>query len=125
MAGSGSPRPQSALEARAPRAKPDPKPMRLLLGFVGLTSAVAFTTAMLPSVAPADAAAAGLSPDSGSSVAADTAPQVVHVKRYVTLEPGQTAPPQSTVVVPAQPAPQATSRPKAKPRVVTRTRQSG
>ena len=36
----------------APRSRPDPNPLRLMIGLAGLASAAAFTTAMLPSVTP-------------------------------------------------------------------------
>lgn len=112
-------RPRPALEARAPKSRPDPNPLRLMLGLAGLASASAFTAAMLPSVAPApDIAAAGpLTVDVAPVVQPE--PSVVHVTRYVTLQPGQTAPPQSTVVV------RPTPTPIVKLKIVTRTRQSG
>ncbi len=85
--------------------------MRTLLGLTGLAAFTAFCTAVI-------------SPPSGVDTSAATvetqvlpAPSVIHVKRYVQLQPGQTAPPQSVV----QAAPAATPRVV----VITRTRQSG
>jgi hypothetical protein len=109
--------PNGSSGMREPRSRPNPNPLRLMLGLAGLASAAAFTTAMLPSVAtqpepPASdpaVAAAAVQPD----------PSVKHVTRYVTLQPGQTAPPQSTVVIRPKPTPRVTVK------VVTRTRQSG
>ena len=104
--------------ARAPRSRPDPNPLRLMIGLAGLASAAAFTTAMLPSVTPkADAAQATDQPV--AAAVEQPSPSVLHVTRYVTLKPGETAPPQATVVVPPQPTPTVTVR------VVTKTRQSG
>ena len=84
--------------------------MRLAGGLVGLATASAIVSAML---APAPTTSA-------TSVAVLMAPgptqQVIHVKKYVQLQPGQTAPPQAVVQQPAAPA----------PRIVTvTTRQSG
>ena len=72
---------------------------------------------MLPSVSAAPQPAAALDPLAGTAAQPDL--PVRHVTRYVTLKPGQTAPPDSTVVVRPQPTPRVTVR------IVTRTRQSG
>lgn len=103
------------------RFRPNPSPLRMLLGLAGLASAAAFTTAMLPTVIPqADASAGqGQATDPGAAAGAQPDPSVRHVTRYVTLAPGQTAPPSSTVVVRPQPTPRVTVK------TVTRTRQSG
>lgn len=105
------PRPLPPLEARA-RARPDPNPLRLLIAFAGIASTSAIATAMLPSVLPAGVAngASGVS-------ATQQQPAVRHVTHYVTLQPGQTAPPNAPVVVQPTPTPQV--------QIVTRTRQSG
>lgn len=100
---------------RAPR--PDPNPMRLLLAMGGVASASALLTALLPSVAPVAADTSGLGSTDGTTVAAQPDPSVVHVKQYVVLAPGQTAPPKSQVLVKPTPTPRV--------RVVTTTRQSG
>jgi hypothetical protein len=95
---------------RPPR--PDANPLRLLVGFAGIASATAITTALLPSVTPP--------PANGTVVAADAvgpSPSVIHVTRVVMLQPGQTPPPQAQVVTLPTPTPRV--------RVVTTTRQSG
>lgn len=89
--------------------------MRLLYAFAGIASASAIVTVLLPSVLPAGALGpGGLTLD---AVAQGAAPSVRHVTRYVTLQPGQTAPPNAPVVVQPAPTPGV--------RIVTRTRQSG
>lgn len=141
--------------ATAPRRKPDPNPMRLMLGFAGIAAVSALTAAMVPSIAPApvdgsdavDAAATDPAADAGTpgsdQAQVDVAP-VQHITRYVLLQPGETPPPGATVMDPSQaaaavaatnaPSTSATARPTAKPtpqptpkpkRKVTRTRQSG
>ena len=84
------PRPEPA------RRRPDPGPLRMLVAFAGIASASALTTAMLPSVAPS-AAPASLDAGATAGQSRRPAPSVRHVNRYVTLKPGQTAPPQPTV----------------------------
>jgi hypothetical protein len=102
-----------ALDARPARVKADPNPLRMLLGLAGLASASAITSALLPSILPATAAAAT------QNDAAIVAPQpsVIHVTRTVRLAPGQTAPPNAPVQVQPQPTPQV--------RIQVVTRQSG
>jgi hypothetical protein len=124
-----APRPATATRAPAPaRRRADPSPMRLMFGVLGLASAAAFTTAMLPSIAPADASdtTAAADPNAVDPNATDPnagivspEPSVRHVTRYVTLKAGQTAPPKAKVIVRPKPTPKVTVR------VVTRTRQSG
>lgn len=99
------------------RKRPDAGPFRLMMGVVGMASAAALTTAMLPSITPQEQAVQ----DTAATTANDVvpAPSVQHVTRYVTLQPGQTAPPQSTVIVQPKPTPKVTVK------VVTKTRQSG
>ena len=90
----------------------------MLVTFAGIASASALAAAMLPSVAPAtDAAGAGSVAAGQVSEAAVAVPSVQHVIRYVTLKPGQTAPPHASVITRPTPTPRVT--------VVTRTRQSG
>ena len=104
-------RPRPDPGARFPRSRPDPNPMRMLLGLAGIASASAITSALLPSVLPREAA-----PVQVAEVVPVPQPSVVHVTRVVQLLPGQTPPPQALVVV--QPTP--------KPRIhVVTTRQSG
>jgi hypothetical protein len=98
------------LEARA-RTRPDPNPIRLLIAFAGIASTSAIATAMLPSVLPADATT------NAATISEVQQQPVQHVTQYVTLQPGQTAPPNAPVVVQPTPTPRV--------QVVTRTRQSG
>ena len=106
--------------AARPRQRPDANPARLMVGLAGLASAAALTTAMLPSVTPAADTVQALEPVTGAvGQASAPLPSVQHVTRYVQLLPGQTAPPQSTVVVRPQPSPRVTVK------VVTQTKQSG
>lgn len=109
---------------RPQRSRPNPNPMRLMLGMVGIATASAFTVAMVPSVVPGQAADAAVDGAIPAAVAAAPAPArtplpVRKVTRYVTLLPGQTPPPGAATQ--AQPAP----TPIVKTQIVTRTRQSG
>lgn len=110
--GSRVPRPEPGRGApRGPGARPDPSPLRLLLGLAGLASASAIASAMLPSVLPrADGAQVVL------DAAAVPEPSVIHVTKVVQLLPGETPPPQASVIVQPTPTPRV--------HVVT-TRQSG
>lgn len=94
-----------------PRSKPDPRPMRVLLGFTGLAAASAiFTAVALPPVATTASTV--------TTVADTSVAPVRHVIRYIQLKPGQTAPPNAAVQAAApQPTPRVV--------VVTTTRQSG
>lgn len=98
-----------------PRGRPDPNPMRIMIGMAGLASATALLTAMLPSVVP-DQVAVADAVDT-TTTALGPAPSVIHVTKVVTLEPGQTAPPNASVVVRPQPTPRI--------RVKVVTKQSG
>jgi len=100
-------------DPRARRGKPDPNPLRLLIGVAGVASASAVLTALLPSVMPTQVVDAG----AGFVAEAVPVPSVLHVTKFVTLKPGQTAPPNAPVVVQPTPTPRI--------RVVTVTRQSG
>ena len=92
----------------AGRPRPDPSAQRLAVAFGGVAAASALVTAFL---APTTAATA----TDQTVIVANPAP-VQHVTRYVQLLPGQTAPPDATVV----------QAPAATPRVVVvTTRQSG
>jgi hypothetical protein len=101
-------------QPRASRAKPDPNPLRLLLGLAGVASASALLTAMLPSVMPAQSVDAA---QQQNDAAVAPQPSVIHVQRVVQLAPGQTAPPNASVKVQPQPTPRV--------RVKVVTRQSG
>jgi len=94
-----------ATGAQAPRpqhTKPDPNPMRVVFGLAGLASATALMTAMLPSVTPAQASVVE---NVDTTTAVGPQPSVLHVTKTVVLQPGQTAPPNSSVVVQPQPTP--------------------
>ena len=110
VAPSARPRPEA-------RPRPDPNPMRLMAGFVGLASLSAIATGLLPSLTsgvPAGATSGAVQ----TTIAADAGSLPVrHVTRYVQLKPGQTAPPQASVVAAPRPTPRVV--------VVTTTRQSG
>lgn len=95
--------------AAARRERPNPGPMRFVVALAGLASASAIGTAIV--VPPPSFQTPG-----GQVAAAVPPGQVLHVVRYVQLQPGQTAPPNTVV----QQAPAPT------PRIVTvTTRQSG
>lgn len=108
---------------RPQRSKPDANPLRLLVGLAGIASASALVTAMLPSVSPTGLVVAADTTDTNVMTAVVPEPSVVHVTRYVTLQPGQTAPPQASVLVKPQPTPHVTVKVVQKVQVVTR--QSG
>lgn len=97
--------------ARPARTRPDPTSLRLLVGLAGVASASAITSALLPSVLRHPAATQTV-----TDVVPVPEPSVIHVTRVVQLLPGQTAPPQASVVVEPTPTPRV--------HVVT-TRQSG
>jgi hypothetical protein len=88
--------------------------MRIVIGMAGLASASALLTAMLPSVTPSQVAVVQAA---DTTTALGPQPSVVHVQKVVTLQPGQTAPPNSSVVI----------QPRPTPRVVVQvvTQQSG
>jgi hypothetical protein len=111
---------------RPQHSKPDANPLRLLVGLAGIASVSALVTAMLPSVSPTEMVIAADTTDTTvmtAVVAVAPEPSVVHVTRYVTLQPGQTAPPQSSVLVKPQPTPHVTVKIIKKVQVVTK--QSG
>lgn len=93
----------------SPRPRPDPTALRLAAGFIGVAASSAMVSAML-APAPIDATS------QTTSVQAASAPEIVHITRYVELKPGQTAPPQSVVLQQQAPAPKT---------VVVKTHQSG
>lgn len=95
-----------------PRSRPDPNPMRLMAGFIGLASLSAIASGLLPGVTPTSPVSAT------TTIVTDVAAlPAKHVTRYVQLKPGQTAPPQAAVVAAPKPTPRVV--------VVTTTRQSG
>lgn len=104
--------PAARASHRAVPARPDPRPMRTLIGLTGLvaTSAIASAIASQP----------------GGTIAATATTiqtqvvlpaEVRHITRYVQLQPGQTAPPSAVVRAAPDPTPRIV--------VVTTTRQSG
>lgn len=111
------------------RTRPNPNPMRLMLGMAGIATVSALTAAMAPSIVPQAASAPGGAAAPGGAVTAaaalpgETLPAaaapVRKVTRYVVLEPGQTPPPGAATKAQPQPTP------IVKTKVVTRTRQSG
>ena len=120
-------RPQAPVRPAPPprqqHSKPDANPLRLLVGLAGIASASALVSAMLPSVSPTEVVVAADTTSMTAVVAVMPEPSVVHVTRYVTLQPGQTAPPQSSVLVKPQPTPHVTVKVVKQVQVVTR--QSG
>jgi hypothetical protein len=104
-----------------PKKRPDARPMRLAFGVTGMAAFAAMATAMIspaPSAGGASAAtaAAGINGGSTDRGAVAAAQAIVHVKRTIVLQPGQTPPPAAIV----------TQLPAPSPRVVTIvTTQSG
>lgn len=96
---------------RAPVARPDARPMRMLIGLTGVAAMSALATAVAVPPAAGQATTTVVEAQVEPSVA------VTHVTRFVQLKPGQTAPPNA----PVKAAPAATPRVV----VVTTTRQSG
>ena len=109
------PAPPAAGAIAAPAAcQARPHPMRIVFGMAGLASATALLTAMLPSVTPSQVAVVE-AVDTTTTAAPE--PSVLHVTRVVTLNAGQTAPPNAPVVVKPKPTPRV--------RVKVVTKQSG
>jgi hypothetical protein len=92
-----------------PKAKPDPRPMRVALSFGGIAALSALSAAIVlpprpvtsaPVAADQPASAFG---DTGSQAASSSAPspatpQTSPTILYIQLAPGQTAPPGATVI---------------------------
>ena len=99
--------------AATPKARPDPRPLRIAFGMGAVATASALITAF---AAPGAGTATTHRADDGDRSRSGAAPSVRHVIQYVQLKPGQTAPPKAVVKqAPALP-------PKV---VVVTTRQSG
>ena len=92
-----------------PKAKPDPRPMRVALGFGGVAALSAVAAAIVLPPRPVTSAPVALeqpasaSGDASSQVATSSAPspatsQIPRPILYVQLAPGQTAPPGATVI---------------------------
>ncbi len=104
------------LPVPARKPKPDPRPLRLVIGLTGLATASALLTAFLSPATGAEAGTAGTTTVTVLPAGTPDPVPVRHIVRYVQLKPGQTAPPKA--VVKQAPAP--------KPRVVVvTTKQSG
>ncbi len=106
--------------AHAPKAKPDARPMRVVLvaGGIAALSAIATAIVMPPSQPMANAPAAQAPGAAGQ-------PAQIH---YVQLQPGQSAPPGAKVVDATAPQPTTVvtvvNAPAQKPRII-KTTQSG
>jgi hypothetical protein len=121
-----------AQAVHAPKAKPDPRPMRLALGAGGLAALSALLSAIVMPARPAvvvtatDAQQATLDP-TGTPITLQRPIQ------YVQLLPGQTAPPGAMVVDPSGPLPTAivvtvpapAQRQTAQKPIIIKTTQSG
>ena len=132
------PRPTVAVPT-APKAKPDPRPMRLALGAGTLAAVSIMTAGLVRYPAPAaDAAGDATTADAVTVETIATARPEVRIKHrtvYVQLKPGQKAPKGAKVIEGKAPPPRVVvTRIKGKPAtrqtrirrvVVTRTRQSG
>jgi len=111
--------------AHAPKARPDPRPMRFALSVGGIAAFSALTTAIVLPPRPAVNAdyqqGQAVDPGAGSG-------QVQRPVRYVQLSPGQTAPPGATVIDAGAPTPVTVvvtiTRPPQKA-IVIKTTQSG
>ena len=98
--------------AATPKARPDPRPLRIAFGM----GAVATASALITAFAAPGAGTATTTVQTTVTGAEAAAPSVRHIIQYVQLKPGQTAPPKAVVKqAPALP-------PKV---VVVTTRQSG
>lgn len=93
------------------RSRPNPGPMRALIGFGGLAALSAMATVVVRPPAGAGPASTPI-----TTLVPVAAAPVRHVTRYVQLRPGQTAPPHAAVKVVPQPTPRV---------VVVTTHQSG
>jgi hypothetical protein len=105
-----------AAPVHAPKAKPDPRPMRVALGFGGIAALSALSAAIV--LPPRPVTSAPVTVDQPASAASDSGqgatsaaptpgtPQTSPTILYIQLAPGQTAPPGATVI-------DATAAPKA------------
>jgi hypothetical protein len=112
--------------------RPDPRPMRLAIAASGLATASALAAAIMsPPALPASSVQvpiAGSTGDPGTAVITIQQPVptpiVKHVKRYITLKPGQTPPPSALATQLPAPTPRVIVV-QAPRQVVVTTRQSG
>lgn len=96
---------RSPINAHPPKAKPDPRPMRIALGAGGLA---AFSALMTAIVLPPRPTVVITTPDSQQAfdpAASATPLQVQRPVQYVQLQPGQTAPAGAKVIDAAAPKP--------------------
>jgi hypothetical protein len=114
-----------------PRSRPDPRPTRLALAAGGLATASALAVAIMtpPAVSPASVQVpVARASDPGTAVVTVEQPVptpiVKHVKRYITLNPGQTPPPSALATQLPAPTPRIVVV-QAPRQVVVTTRQSG
>ncbi len=103
-----------------PKRRPDPRPMRIAFGVTGIAAFTALVSAIVSPVPAASGSPGASGPADAGGAGAGVAPAptsaVVHIKRIITLAPGQTPPPRAVV----------TRLPAPSPRVVTIvTSQSG
>ena len=123
-----SPVPGSSPVARAVKAKPDPRPMRLALAAGGLAAFSAIVTSIVIPPGPSALAIQQTGQSAGGPGDTPGLVQVQHQIQYVQLQPGQTAPPGAKVIDPAAPKPvtviTTVPAPAQKP-VIIKTTQSG
>lgn len=118
--------------AHAPKSRPDPKPMRFLLGVGGAAafSALAAGIVLPPNTAVTSQANAPQSQQAAPAAAAPAAPVAVQQPiQYIQLQAGQTAPPGAKVIDPAAPQPTTivtkVAAPPVQAPVIIKTTQSG
>jgi len=92
----------------APKAKPDPRPMRVALGFGGVAALSALAAAIVLPPRPVTSAPAAVGqptavPSDNSSTTETATPAATRPILYVQLAPGQTAPPGAIVIDAATP----------------------
>ena len=85
------------------KARPDPGPMRFILGAAGLAAFSALASAIVMPPKPAITQPAVAGQVNSSMAGAPTA--VTQPVQYIQLQPGQTAPPGARVIDPAAPKP--------------------
>jgi hypothetical protein len=132
MAGS-EPRPAMSSPVREPKKRPDPRPMRLAFGMTGLAALSTMIAAIVSPAPPISPDPSAAVPTTAADVPTTISVPVRHVTRYVTLKPGETAPPGAKVVTKPALAPQvivtqitvAAPARAPQPVVVVRTKQSG
>lgn len=110
-----------------PKARPDPRPMRLVLVASGLAALSALVAGIVLPPKPA-ALAADPAPQGAADPGSATTLQVQRPVQYIQLAPGQTAPPGAKVIDAAAPKPvtvvTTVPAPARKP-IVVKTTQSG